>query len=647
MGVLAAPLPTEHSTKRQQTAIPSAETSITDGARQPTAHTHTAVTAAADHTAQLTEPAPGSNSNTTPLSSRQPSTPIHLTNLAQELTPHPDQNFVSDLLYSLRPGADVVFRGPVTGLVANNLKSALQHPEVVTSSLNKEVGLNRMAGPYHDPPCPDLHCSGLGTVPKSDGSHRLIMHLSAPRRSSVNDGISRDDFTVSYITIDDAAKLVAKHGRGALMSKVDLESAFRLIPVRPADRRLLGCFWQSKYYVDLALPFGLRSAPAIFDRLARAIEFILRNNYGIEDLLHYLDDFFTVHAPSLTPATSVAAIQKATILAILDSLGIPVSDSPGKVVGPSTRLTLLGIEFDSVRWQMSLPAEKLDKLHAALAEWGMRRTCTKRQLLSLVGSLAFAAKLVPPGRTFTRRLIDLSMCTRSLSAQLTLTPAAQADITWWQTYLPTWNGRTLIPDLSWTKSPEFELFTDAAGLHGFGTYFQGRWCHGHWTQEQAGLSLTWKELFPIALSCRLWGHLLTQRKLLVHCDNASVVAVMASGTSRDPYVAQLVRDVFFSAAKYQFVIFVQHLLGTSNVVADSLSRFQMEKFRRLAPDADSKPTPSPNLANWWAPWRARPGASSLPALHRAHAAPTPPGSRRIVVSARSCAGEKTPLPSTD
>ena len=41
--------------------------------------------------------------------------------------------------------------------------------------------------------------------------------------------------------------------------------------------------------IDLALPFGLRSAPYIFNTVAEAVEWILVNSYKIPDLLHYLD----------------------------------------------------------------------------------------------------------------------------------------------------------------------------------------------------------------------------------------------------------------------------------------------------------------------------------------------------------------------
>ena len=39
--------------------------------------------------------------------------------------------------------------------------------------------------------------------------------------------------------------------------------------------------WGDKFYVDLALPFGLRSALFIFNNVADMLEWILPNKYGI------------------------------------------------------------------------------------------------------------------------------------------------------------------------------------------------------------------------------------------------------------------------------------------------------------------------------------------------------------------------------
>lgn len=55
------------------------------------------------------------------------------------------------------------------------------------------------------------------------------------------------------------------------MAKTDIVSAFRLFPVHPDDWELLGIHWNDQYYFDKVLPFGLRSAPFIFNQLADAI----------------------------------------------------------------------------------------------------------------------------------------------------------------------------------------------------------------------------------------------------------------------------------------------------------------------------------------------------------------------------------------
>ena len=117
------------------------------------------------------------------------------------------------------------------------------------------------------------------------------MDLSSPWGASVNDGISADEFTLNYVTVDQIIRSVSRLGKGALMAKFDLESAYRNVPVHPSYRYLLGMKWHNQYYVDLALPFGLRSAPFIFNVIADLVEWILVHSYQIPDLPHYLDDF--------------------------------------------------------------------------------------------------------------------------------------------------------------------------------------------------------------------------------------------------------------------------------------------------------------------------------------------------------------------
>ena len=92
---------------------------------------------------------------------------------------------------------------------------------------------------------------------------------------------------------------------------------------------------------------------------------------------------------------------------------------------------MLGIEVDSVAEVTRLPDKKFTELLATLATWSTRTECTKRELLSLIGSLSFAAKVVQPGRTFLRCLLDLSCTVHRLDTSLSLSDEAKLDIQWW------------------------------------------------------------------------------------------------------------------------------------------------------------------------------------------------------------------------
>ena len=102
----------------------------------------------------------------------------------------------------------------------------------------------------------------------------MIYHLSAPLGYSINDFIDPTTYTLTYCTVDDAYAVVNNLGPGTLLSKIDLKNTFRLLPVRPTDWNLLGICRHGYYYVDTCLPFGLRSAPFIFNHLASAIHWI-------------------------------------------------------------------------------------------------------------------------------------------------------------------------------------------------------------------------------------------------------------------------------------------------------------------------------------------------------------------------------------
>ena len=96
--------------------------------------------------------------------------------------------------------------------------------------------------------------------------------------------------------MDQVAKAALALGKGSLIAKIDIRSAYRIVPISPQDRKWLGMEWNNQIYVDGMLPFGLRSAPKLFNALADAIEWCIGQE-GVEGVFHYLDDFAVVGPP--------------------------------------------------------------------------------------------------------------------------------------------------------------------------------------------------------------------------------------------------------------------------------------------------------------------------------------------------------------
>ena len=248
-------------------------------------------------------------------------TPINVQRLKDALTNHPDQDFVSRLCNNFRYRTDVGFTGRRTSRFSRNLPSAVSQPNIVTENLSKEVALGRVVGPFPSPPLPNFQVSPIGLVPKKHtAKFRTIFHLSFPKsgETSINSSISKEDFSLQYITIDNAIQGILRFGQGSFLAKTDSESAFRLVPLRPSDYELFGMYWEGSYYYDKVLPFGLRSAPFLFNLLSDAIEGVLLNECLISFVCHILDDFLIIEPSAPAPPPPPSAMSTELVQHALD-----------------------------------------------------------------------------------------------------------------------------------------------------------------------------------------------------------------------------------------------------------------------------------------------------------------------------------------
>lgn len=516
--------------------------------------------------------------------------PLNVAEWQEHLKNHPDVVFKAFILAGISSGFRLGFDyshqqqlKPRKG----NLLSTTEHPDVVDNYIQNELAQGRLIYVPNPESLPWVHSSPFGVIPKKHkpGKWRLIVDLSAPDKHAVNSFIEKELCSLSYISVDDVAQVILKLGKGTLLAKVDVKEAFRIIPVHPHDRLLLGMLWDSKLYLDKCLPFGLRSAPLLFTALADALEWVLRQ-HGINQVFHYIDDFILAGKP----ASNECSEHLARTLQIFTKLGIPVE--PSKLEGPATCITILGIEVDTIKQELRLPEDKLARLRDLTHSWRGQKCCKKRDLLSLIGTLQHAASVVRPGRAFVRRMIDLSTSRNHMEAWLRLNWEFRSDLEWWFQLASAWNGVSLLAPLR-RQSPDLELTTDASGSWGCGAFHEVDWFQLQWEEKSEPPNITVKELTPIVLAAALWGHKWAGKTIRARCDNMAVVHILNSRTSKDNNAMHLVRCLCLIECYCNFTIVSKHIPGSHNDLADALSRNNTAHFLSHLPQAASKATPLP------------------------------------------------------
>jgi hypothetical protein len=509
---------------------------------------------------------------------------------------HPNSSIVKYLYEGFTEGFRLGYSGPRRFRSCKNLQSAVVHPEVATKNINEELAANRLKGPFDFPPFSNLQCSPMGVVEKkySENSvkkYRTIYHLSYPPEDGINDYISKEDFSLSYVTLDDAVAIVQKLGRGCLMAKTDIKSAFRVIPIHPVDHELLGIFWDGKYYYDTCLCFGLRSAPKIFDTFSSMLEWIGKHKCGITNLIHILDDFFTAGVAKTTECHDNIT----RLINLFVSLGVPlVAD---KTVGPCSRIQFLGILIDSDKQSCELPQDKLNRLRVELSKWQSKKKASLRELQSLLGLLSFACRVIRPGRTLLRSIIELCKKLKRPYHQIRLNKCLKADLAIWSIFLRNWNGISYFPSQAPTEP--FGIYTDASGSIGFAGAYQSEWFALKWptnfrlSDRKTNDSIALREMIPVVIACLTWAKQLSRKTITLFCDNESVVNIINSRRSRVVVLNRLLRTLVLSELSNDYSVSATHIPTEENVVADSLSRLDFQRFRLASPSANTFPTTIP------------------------------------------------------
>lgn len=399
--------------------------------------------------------------------------------------------------------------------------------------------------------------------------------MSYPRHgpdTSVNDRVV-GDASVRYASLDEVSRAIARLGPGCSIIKMDISAAFRCLALRPSAWHLLGIRWDGMWYVDCHLPFGLRTAPAVFERFGDALAYAVSRLLGNRCICwRYADDHGILVPPALDPTQVLIQVNR-----LWASLGIRLAYNKTEL-GPCVRL--LGVLVHTPSNTMALDAERLARLRALTAAASGWQAVPRKQLESLLGTLLWASRCVRAARPFLAApLSDLRGHDRT-TPLVTISATTREDMRWWHRFATEWNGVSLAVTGPAIDNQALSLFTDATLSMG-GAFFQGEHFSVTFPEGLRGSDINICELATLVLAVATWAPRLAGNDLtlLCRCDNSTAVNQMASGAARPPLAAQLLRRLHHIAALGGFAVAVQFIPGVLNTSADALSRLQMERLR--------------------------------------------------------------------
>ena len=295
-------------------------------------------------------------------------TPIDADKLEQLLIESDyDHQETTFLINGFRQGFDLGYQGPINRQdSADNIPLTVGTKTDLWYKVMKEVKLKRFVGPFNDIPYTNYVQSPIGLVPKADNQVRLIFHLSydfgsEEHQKSINYHTPHECCTVSYQDLDHAIRnslrLIEETGTDIIYyAKMDIRSAFRMVPLRPGVFCLLmmkaedpnqpGKF---SFFVDKCLPFGASISCALFQRVSDALKWI--TEYRIRKqkrITNYLDDFLFQAA-----CVMICNQMVRVFLDICDKINCPIADDKTEWATP--RLVFLGVLLDGQQMILVIP----------------------------------------------------------------------------------------------------------------------------------------------------------------------------------------------------------------------------------------------------------------------------------------------------
>lgn len=500
--------------------------------------------------------------------------PLHARSWSNLLRYYPG-DLGSTIAGILTYGVQVGYRGKKQTRYSSNHQ--IHEPGMITAKLAEDLNLGRVRLASRP-----SFVSPLGLVPQHDGGWRRIHDLSWPPGQGLNQGIPDSWSAIEYMTIDDI------YNRSYKLAQV---AQFRIVPVAEDNQHLLAFQWTDSIYVECCLPFGLATAPFLFNLFAEALHWILQCLLPTFHMNHYLDDYITItQSPSVSDPTGLF---DQVYNGITGYLRIPRNTKKDQ---QGTCVTVLGIQIDSIAMEARLPPEKLCRATLDAAAALNAASLSLKQAERLTGLLAFCSRVVRLGRTRLQSIYTFQAAfPQGSSARRRIPYEVRDDLEWWRDSLSLFNGVLLIDPC---RRPITHLYTDASST-GQGLFFFSSkstldcWlahCHQLHPSNAATLALAQdahahintNEVDAILQGFLLFSHHWLHHTLVIHTDSSTAHAGLKKGFLHGPPNAPL-KSLLILAAARDIHIVPHWLPSGENKLADALSRKNLEDISNICP----------------------------------------------------------------
>ena len=517
-----------------------------------------------------------------------------------------------DLKYGAKIGCEGAYRNPSS---ATNAPGAHENGPLVTDAIADWITKGFAYGPVALSEVPvNAKFSGIMTRPKPTGSVRIILNLSAPFGSSVNEGIDKALFPASMASTTRWLRCLHKAGRRARFCKIDWSDAYKHIAVHSEDTDLQWFQWGGMAFKELCLIFGSVSSAGIFDRTNKVVIHIVQVLSQLDpDLICQVLDDCCAASPEHSPLIDRFDTYFYEVVA---DLGIKLAprDDPEKSFAPCQRGTVLGIEYDSVAWVWALPEDKLLRLLHTIKNCLEVDFLRQDQIWSLSGKIINVKPLVPSGRFNINHIVKANAYSLYRSAMVPVTADMKRQLHFWFSMLQVCAGRGTLPDPDASLPPwAINVYTDAAGGssssvgHGAGVVSELWWSFIPWSKaiNLGHPSPSGRSLARVMSALELVGPLLAisggysfckNSAVKIWVDNVGSVFIWKKGYSNScPLSTTLVKAIAIVAAGLGCRVDIVKITRCSTPLAsmaDALSKGAFSRFWSLANASSSLSLPS-------------------------------------------------------